>query len=654
MNGALRRLTLAATLALAMPVGGPARAQTPDGAITPPLSPRNASYSIDARLDASNRIITASEVVTWRNITTRPAQELQFHLYWNAWRNDRSTWRREAALRSAGRNLSTPAADDWSRIDVRSIKLIGGGNADLTDSKHFIQPDDGNVDDQTVMAVPLPAEVAPGDSITVEVKWDAHVPRTFARTGAIGNYFFIAQWFPKLGVLEDTGWNCHQFHASTEFFSDYGVYDVSLTVPKGWIVGATGVERDRQDNADDTSRHHFYQEDVHDFVWTTSPDYVERVEKFTHPTLPAVDMRLLLQPEHAAQAARHFEATRTALRYYGEWYGPYPYGHITIIDPAYQSGAGGMEYPTLFTAGTRWWVLPHVATPEGVTIHEAGHQFWYGIVGNNEFEDAWMDEGFNTFSTSRAENITFQPDYYSQRYFGGFVPWAFPSIQLSREIDLNRLASYRDVAEQDVQSTPSFRYWPTSGNGITYAKTALWLNTMERWLGWPAVQKIMSAQFERWKFRHPKPTDFFDVVTESLGRDIGWYFDQVYRSSNVFDYGVDELASTPDGSNRFRTTVAVRRYGEAFFPVDVLVTFADGTQASEHWDGRDRWKLYTYERPAKARSAVVDPNHVLLLDVDYTNNSQTLDPRGPQAATKWSMKWMVWLQDALLSWGFFV
>ena len=92
-------------------------------------------------------------------------------------------------------------------------------------------------------------------------------------------------------------------------------------------------------------------------------------------------MRLLLQPEHAGQAERHFDATRVALRFYGEWFGAYPYGHVTVVDPAWQSGAGGMEYPTLFTAGTRWLAPRHVMQPESVTVHEAGHQFWYGIVG---------------------------------------------------------------------------------------------------------------------------------------------------------------------------------------------------------------------------------------------------------------------------------
>ena len=149
-------------------------------------------------------------------------------------------------------------------------------------------------------------------------------------------------------------------------------------------------------------------------------------------------------------ARRSATSTRRGrrLKYYGEWFGPYPYGHITIIDPAYQSGAGGMEYPTLFTAGTRWLAPARVTTPEGVTVHEAGHQFWYGMVANNEFEDAWMDEGFNTYSTARAIAQVYDPNYLALRYFGGFVPWVFKDIALSREIDGNRLPGYRRDAEE--------------------------------------------------------------------------------------------------------------------------------------------------------------------------------------------------------------
>ena len=295
----------------------------------------------------------------------------------------------------------------------------------------------------------------------MELAWTARVPRTFARTGAVGNYFFIAQWFPKLGVLEDTGWNTHQFHAGTEFYADYGVYDVRITVPRGWVVGATGRERERHDTPKGTT-HRYVQDDVHDFVWTTSPDYVVKTATFEHPTLPRTELRLLLQPEHLGQADRHFAATRTALKYYGEWFGPYPYGHLTIVDPAWQSSAGGMEYPTLFTAGTRWLAPAAVEDPEDVTIHEAGHQFWYGLVGNNEFEHAWLDEGLNQFSTARALHEAYTPIYFSERFFDGFIPWVFREAPLTR-VDSNGLAGYRWAAESDVPATPSWRYFTGTG-----------------------------------------------------------------------------------------------------------------------------------------------------------------------------------------------
>jgi hypothetical protein len=661
----------------------PSQVGPPTGVVDPPRSPRNANYSIEARLDPASRTITASEIVSWRNVTNRPTDELQFHLYWNAWKNTRSTFMRERALR--GRPPTRRPAD-FSTLDVTSIRLLqpgeqdshrpgtpgaiadrtagsqtetaGAGAIDLTDHKRFITPDDGNADDETVLAVRLPTAVGPGETATVEVKWTARVPRTFARTGTIGSYFFIAQWFPKLGVLEEDGWNTHQFHAGTEFFADYGVYDVRLTVPDGWIVAATGVERQRQEHPDGTTTHHYYQEDVHDFAWTTSPDYIEHTALVDttsrEPLGTPIRIRLLLQPEHRDQAGRHIAAAEVAVRSFTEWFGPYPYGHLTLVDPAYQSGAGGMEYPTLVTTGTSW-LLPRavtINTPEEVTIHEIGHQWWYGIVGTNEFEHAWMDEGFTTYATARAMSEGYPATYLENSYFDGTVPWVFRDIRLSRDTYWNRLAGYRLGAKSDLPSDPSYRY-SSAGNVITYNKTALWLATLERWLGWPVMQEILSTFFGRWQFKHPGPQDFFDVASEVAGRDLSAFFDQVYRSSNVFDYGVQTLESARE-DNRFRTAVIVRRYGEAIFPVDVRVTFDNGERVTERWNGEDRWKLFTYQRDARALSAEVDPDRVLLLDVNYTNNSRTLEAKAPEAAAKWALKWMHWLQEQLLTWALFV
>ncbi len=650
----------------------PSRAAKPSPTPTAPLttappppqsppearSPRNANYSIDVDLDPASRTITGREVVTWRNITTHPTSELRLHLYWNAWRNDRSTWMKESErARLSGSTRSDRKPGDWSAIDVQAIQLVAGGGTpmtDLTTAAHYIAPDDGDPEDRTVLSVPLPTAVSPGGTVAVEIRWTAHVPRTFARTGAVDNYFFIAQWFPKLGVLEEDGWNTHQFHYTTEFFSDYGLYDVRITVPRGWLVGATGRERSRSDTPGGKTVHQFVQEDVHDFAWTTSPDYLEHTARFEHPRLPAVAMRLLLQPEHEGQAERHFDAVRATLRSYGEWYGPYPYDHITIIDPAWQSDAGGMEYPTLFTAGSRWSAPRSTRDPEDGTVHECGHQFWYGIVGNNEFEHAWLDEGLNTFSSARVMDETFSPGFNSIRLFGDFIPWVFYDLPQTRETSGDRMVGYRRAAATDVASTPSWRYFPATGRNLTYNKTAVWLHTLERYIGWRRLQRGMSLFFTRFAFRHPRPEDFFAAINEGAGRDLTWFFDQVYRSSVVFDYAVSQLTTTPGESGRHHTEVVVQRLGDGVFPMSVLVTFDDGSTARERWDGRDRWKLFAYNRTAAAVSAEIDPDGILLLDLNRVNNSRTVTSAAPKAARQWAGRWLIWLQDLALTYAFFV
>ena len=610
------------------------------------LSPRNASYRISARLDTDNRTITGDQVITWRNISSQPAPTLQFHLYYNAWRDTQSSWLRERIL-GGNTDLARRPAEDFGGIDLTTLRVNRSGSVDdLFPRLRFIAPDDGNAADRTVVEAPLDVPVQPGETIDIQISWTSRVPRTFARTGVLGDFYFIAQWFPKIGVLEEQGWNCHQFHAATEFFADFGTYDVQLDVPRGWTVGATGRQVERTDTGDRTT-HRYHQEDVHDFVWTTSPDYIERTARFEHPSLPAVDMRLLLQPEHVSQAGRHFEATRAALRYYGEWFGPYPYGHITIVDPAWQSGAGGMEYPTLFTAGSRAIAPLGAGSPEGVTVHEAGHQFWYGIVATNEFEHAWLDEGLNTYSTARVMEQVFYPNFYTKRYFGDFLPWVFDDLPFTRAVDGNRMPAFRPVAENDEQSTPTWRYWPGSASAITYNKTALWLHTLERMLGWETLQRILSTYFQRHAFGHPRPEDFFAVANELSGQDLTWFFDQVHRSSNVFDYSVEVVGGAE------RRSVVARRLGEAVFPVDVVVRYDDGGEQRWKWDGRDRWKSFDLERTSPV-SAEVDPERVLLLDINRTNNSWSATPAARAAARKWSLAWLIWLQDHLLTYGFFV
>jgi hypothetical protein len=656
----IRALTIAAAL-LTLASADAQERTAPAAAASLSRSLRNANYLIAVRLDPRARKLTGNQTLTWTNISGASTSELRFHLYYNAWRNGESTWMREHKLTSWWRSARERPPEDFSAIDVESMTLgYAEGHprrdqmTNLTRQMRFAAPDDGNTEDRTVMAVTLPHAIAPGETIVLRMEWTAKIPRPFARTGAIGSYFFFGQWFPKIGVLEPTGtWNCHQFHVGTEFFSDYGVYDVSMTVPRGWPLAATGREQDRRDNPDGTTTHRYHQEDVHDFAWTTSPDYLERRQRFEHPGLPPVDMRLMLQPEHASQAGRHFDATAAALRYYGEWFGPYPYGHITIVDPAWESATGGMEYPTLFTAGTSWLMPAEDTYLEDVTVHEAGHQWWYGLVGTNEFEDAWMDEGINQFANARVMAEAFPHGREVLRFFGGFLPWVVRDVRWDRVIHGDLIARYRSNPTVDIQATPSYRYWPRTSTPMTYAKPSLWLHTLERALGWGRIQQALAIFFEQWKFRHPRPANFFQAVNDATGRDLTPFFDQVYRSSMVFDYGIDDV-TTVESDGAFFTDVILRRHGDGMFPVSVLVTFADGEQRRAEWDGVGRWHRLTLRHGSRAVSAQLDPNQVLLLDTSFTNNSLAVEPQAGRAAAKWAAKWMVWLQDQLLTWAFFV
>ncbi len=662
----------------------PLSAQQPDAdsRMSEPLSPRNANYTMDVKLDVEKRLINGTEVLNWRNTTSHPTDELQFHLYYNAWRNTTSSYLNSIRYRTSF-NYSDYDENDWAYCDVQSMKVLPGHGfpeTDLTAALEFIQPDDGNEDDRTVLRARLPGPVGPGETISLEIQWETKVPRPFSRTGVRGDYYFLAQWFPKIGVFEPDGaWNCHQF-IQTEFYADFGVYDVKMTVPTGWILGATGREIERNDNGDGSTTHRYYQEDVHDFTWVTTPHFTVHTQRFEDPDLPPVEMRLLLMPDHAGKRDRYFAATASALKRYGSWWGAYPYGHVTVVDPAYRSRSGGMEYPTFFTGGTRWLSPPEMRSPESVTIHEAGHQFWYGIMANNEFEYAWLDEGFNTYSTTRTLEADYPPPVLTRRYFDGFIPVVFSSVKLAQRTQgADQYLGFYSTLKRDPMSTISWKFGANSYGLNSYGKPGMMLRTLENYLGWETFQKIMSTYFERWKFKHPRPEDFFEIVDEVSGQDMGWFFEQTYNSSSVFDYAVGRVVSkqvkephgyielddelifqeeksvkdSTDEEKQYQSSVFVRRWGEAIFPVEVKITFDDDEEILEHWEGKARWTRFDYLKPAKVVRVEVDPEHKLALDVNYSNNSWVSKSRAEDASLRWVTKWMIWLQSVVEFFAFF-
>jgi hypothetical protein len=625
---------------------------------------RNANYTLSARLDPATKTITGVGRLEWRNRTAIPAAELRFHLYWNAWRDNHSTWMRGVAL-AGDTSLADRRESDRSAIDLTALRTVDAttrAEIDLLGRIASIAPDDGNTRDRTLMAVALDQPVPPGGSVTVDFAWTARVPRPFARTGVVGNGFVIAHWFPKIGVLEDDGWRASQFHAQTEFFADFGTYDVSLTVPSGWTVGATGLESSREVHDNATTTHRYVARDVHDFAWVTGPDFIEHRARFEEPGLAPVDLRLLLRPEHATQAERHLTAAREALKHLGRRLGPFPWPNLTIVDPvtivnpaAQGASTGGMEYPTLITTGSSWSNRWADVSLEDLIVHEITHQYLQSAVANDEVRDAWIDEGLATWVGDEVLSSVWPNRFVAiDRYFGGLVTWRHTDVPWSRVHLGYFLDSYREIPGWDAPTTQTWRQSPRTWAHTNYLRVPLALETLRRTIGTETMTTVLSTFAARGRFRHPAPGEFAATLNEVAGRDMTWWMDATLRSADTFDYAVEDVVHRDIGDNLIESTVLVRRLAPGIFPVNVHVTFDDGREVTEVWDGTTTWREWVFEDATRVTRVEIDRDRALALDVHRTNNSWTAEPRAADAANRWTRRWIAWMQHVLLTYAFFI
>ena len=658
-------------------------------------------YEIWVELDAAGKMLHGREEIVWRNTSRDEIPDMWFHLYWNAFKNEKSAMLEESR---EGGSLSRGLPDDlkWGYIDITRLALADG--TDLLPTLEFMIPDlPAHREDRTVARIAFPAAVKPGEEVRLRVEFESKIPRTVARSGYYKNSYFIAQWFPKPGVYEEgKGWNCHQYHTNSEFFADFADFSVHISVPAAFVVGASGKQMSAVSAADGkTVTYTFEQSRIHDFAWTADPGYIrverdflaarevtageytELAAKLGIPEeelkLPDVKMILLIKPEHKSQVERHFKALRAGIKYYGLWYGPYPYETVTMVDPPFRTGSGGMEYPTLFTAGTGVLRDKKVLSPEGVIIHEFGHGYWYGLVANNEFEEAWLDEGINTYSTGRVQGKAYGPGMFSASLFG----WPLTRLihfPVYFDFELDRLAAIM-TAERDPVTTASCLFSSRMSYAINvYMRASTGLNTLERYLGEATMLRVMRAFQMRFRFRHPRTQDFIDVANEVSGQNLTWFFDELFFASHNFDYGVSNLDSyekkalslgvfEADGKKQevkpedverqekqdrekkqkvYITEVTVRRFGEACLGgqarVKLRTVFEDGSEETREWDGLNRWESFRFETPARAKFAQIDPGLVWLIDSDVSNNSLKLRP-GRGGVTRLTARFLFWVQN---------
>jgi hypothetical protein len=375
------------------------------------------------------------------------------------------------------------------------------GYGDLTATLRFTAPDDGNMEDHTVAEITLPRALQPNDSITFHLTFHDQFPESVARNGYKRDFIMGGQWFPKVGVFWHGAWNCHQYHATTEFFSDFGTYTVRLTLPQRYIVGATGVPLGTERNADGTKTSSFYGEDIHDFAFAASPHFVVSDAIYLSSIGP-VQIRVLALAAHPHIAQRYMDVMRAAMAEFERRYGPYPYKVITVIDPEPGSEMQGMEYPTLVTGDGSWSGI--FKAPELTVEHEFGHQYWYGMVASNEFEEAWLDEGINSYTEVKVLAALFG---------AGTSVISEPYANLG-DASLQRF-SYLLSPDFDPVTRFAWKFRNEQSYGaVTYGKTATLLSTLEGMIGRETMDEAMRTYFERYRFKHPTTEDFLRTIEE--------------------------------------------------------------------------------------------------------------------------------------------
>lgn len=605
--------------------------------------PRVVDYTLRATLDPVVHTLHGEGSITWKNVASQPVRELWMHLYLNAFKNQSSVFMRAPVGGFRGSALPR----EWGTIDVRKLTWVdGAARFELAPGIQLHRPDDL---DETDALIPLPRPVAAGETITLEVEWDDKLPSIVERTGFDGSFHMVAQWFPKLAKLEEDGTFAHfPFHHLGEFYADYGQYDVTLDVPEGYVIGATGTATEtRVANGRRIERH--VQDDVHDFAWTAWDKFETRRE-----TIDGVACTILYPHGYESHAERELAAIRFGLPHFGRNYGKYPYPLLTIVHPpASAPEAGGMEYPTLITTGGESYIPNGFNLIELVTLHEFGHQYFYGLLASHETQWPFLDEGLNSYAEARA---------MAEWKGAGSLVDLFGLTIGDAEGNAGRAGRY---VHDDRIAQPAYAFGSGSSYGsLVYSRTATLLETLRRVYGDKPMRRAMAAYTRKFRFQHPAPQDLLDTFQRELGHeagevlrtalfDKGWVDFRVEaigsyaqrEPAGIFDREGKRSTSAPEPAvpGRYSGWVLVQRRGTLRLPVDIELVAEDGTKTRVAWDGSADSLRVPYEGSSPLRAAVIDPESRALLDQNPENNFATVAgtngggaPRTLERATYWA------------------
>jgi hypothetical protein len=565
------------------------------------IPPRVADYTLTATLDPARHTVRGEGTIRWTNPSIVPVRELWLHQYLNAFAGPRTYF-----MRTRSGDAWPAHPPHWGRLAIEVLRADDG-----TDLLPTATLDSAVPDDASQLRVALPRAVAPGEAVTLTVRFTATLPEAVARTGYVGTFHLVGQWFPKVAVLERDGtWAHFPFHANSEFYADFGRYDVRVRYPRAYSIGATGPCVEGPALIDGLMEERHVIDGVHDFAFAAW-DHFRRAER----TLSRVNVHVLHAPGDERGAARTLDLMEGALPAFERRFGVYPYPVLTVVIPPPGADAtAGMEYPTLITTGSLWWTPRRVRDVEYVTLHEFGHQYFYGLIASNEHRYPFLDEGFCEYATARVMEDLFGrggPLVDLPLAAPRFDTWAWEALGS---------AGIAHPLPLDL-SADAYPSWGRYGEHV-YPRTATVLRTMERRVGTRLFSAVLREYAEGARYTHPTPERFYAVVRERLGAPWEAFARTAFATPWRYNLSLTEAVSARDPDGRWRGRAVVDREGPFDLPVNVVFTDVNGHRAIVRIPNDRPLTVVPYEGAAALRSAAVDPEATLPLEQRRLDNER--------------------------------
>ncbi|XLS29222.1 M1 family metallopeptidase [Flavobacteriaceae bacterium M23B6Z8] len=527
---------------------------------------QHVDYTMDVKVNVENYQYTGTQKLVYTNNSPDVLSKVYYHLYFNAFQPGSEMDIRLQNIADPDNRMvdEVTDADGKTSYESRIAKL---SPSEIGYLKVLSLKQDGQALQHetagTVLEVILQKPIAPGESTTFDMEFEGQVPVQIRRSGRNnrdGVALSMTQWYPKMAEYDFEGWHADPYIAR-EFHGVWGNFDVKITIDKDYILGGTGYLQNPEaigygyekpgtkikKQRGKTKTWHFKAPNVHDFTWAADPEYIHD----TLETKSGTTLHFLYKndPDVIENWKKIQPLTADLLAYYNENIGPYPWKQYSVI----QGGDGGMEYAmcTLITGGSSFNAL------FGTTAHEMAHAWFQHILATNEAKHSWMDEGFTSYISDLAEN----------HVLGRTPENPFKSAYNSY---------FRLVASgaEQPQTTHSDRYNFNFAYGVSaYSKGEVFLAQLGYIIGEEKLAETLKRYYEEFKFKHPTPNDFKRVAEKVSGIQLDWYLMDWTQTTNRIDYGIKEVTAAEN-----KTQITLQRIGLMPMPLDVVVTYKDGSQ----------------------------------------------------------------------------